>query len=361
MDNKAVRNDNFVAALLDFFELRTTENQNKLIKEMGKSRFLVPVKIKGEIKDGVLEKNSEIEIKLMADKYNNLFYAVFTDWEALTRFSGKNEDAIAVTYKEIREILKIEKADITGIVINPSIYDRDFVMTEKIMMDMDKRLEELTGGYKAVIFDLDGTLADSLESIACSANRVMEELGFKCFETERFKYFAGDGADTLLKRCLAAAGDEKLEYYEKAAEKYRDFFEKGCTYRVEPYEGIRELINALRARKIKIAVLTNKPQDRAVDVINNLFGQDCFDIVLGHCTERKKKPSPEGAFYIAEKLGLERDKCVYVGDTNTDMKTGRSAGMFTIGVLWGFRDRKELEENGADMIVEKPEEILKLF
>lgn len=360
-NSNAIRNDEFEKALLKFYSEKTIENQNELVKAIGKGKFLVPVIIKGKINNGVLEKNSEIQIKIMADNNNNLFYAIFTDWDCLSQFSKEKEDAIAVTYKEIRDILKIDKENITGVVINPAKYEKDFIMTEKIMQDIDARLEKIKIDYKAAIFDLDGTLADSLESIAYSANRAIEAFGYKAFEVERFKEFAGDGADTLIKRCLINAGDKKLEDFEKVFEKYKELFKVDCMYKVKPFDGVVELLEELKAKGIKLAVLSNKPQERTEDVIKALFGDELFDVVLGHSEEREKKPSPDGAIYIAEKFGTSLEECVYVGDTNTDMKTGKASNMFTVGVTWGFRDSLELFENGADKIIDKPLELLEFF
>lgn len=215
--------------------------------------------------------------------------------------------------------------------------------------------------YKAVIFDLDGTLADSVESIAYTANRALAAFGFKGFETERFKEFAGDGADTLIKRCLKAAGDDKLEYFDRVYKKYKELFKHDCLYNVKAYDGIEELLDELKKSKIKTAVLSNKPHERAVDVVNGLFGEGFIDIVLGHSIEREKKPSPDGAKLIAEKFGLSVKNCIYVGDTNVDMQTGKNAGMLTVGVTWGFREEEELIKNGADIIINKPCEILNLI
>lgn len=244
------------------------------------------------------------------------------------------------------------QADVKGYI---NLSDKGFA-SEK-----DVEVNDFRQKIKAVIFDLDGTLADSVESIAYCANRAIEVFGLNCFETEVFKKFAGDGADTLLKRCLAAAGDTEFRYYEAVRAKYDEFFKKDCMYNVKPYDGIMELLDELKKRGIKIAVLSNKPQDRAIDVVNGLFGENYFDIILGHCSQRAKKPNPEGAFYIAKQLGVKTEECAYIGDTDTDMKTGRASSMLTIGVLWGFRERAELEENGADRIAENPKEILNLL
>lgn len=211
---------------------------------------------------------------------------------------------------------------------------------------------------KAVIFDLDGTLTDSLESIKLCADRAIGKFGFAPYEKEAYKYFVGDGAAKLIERCLINAGDTELQYFEKAYEAYREIFAKNCMYKVEPYEGIRELLWQLKEHGKKIAVLSNKPHAETVDVIETLFGRDCFDSIQGQKPEVARKPSPEGVFRILEQFGLKAEETAYVGDTCTDMQTGRSAGVFTVGVLWGFRDRKELEENHADAIIKNPLQLL---
>lgn len=211
---------------------------------------------------------------------------------------------------------------------------------------------------KAVIFDLDGTLTDTLKSIWKSANLALADVGMPPFEIDRYRYFVGDGAAELVKRALIADGDTKLVHFDEMAESYRKYFEKYVNYEVRPYEGIPDLIHALKERGFFLAVNSNKPQDRTVNVVEKNFGQRTFDILVGQSDERARKPAPDGIFYIMEQLGLERDQVVYLGDTCVDMKTGKSAGVYTVGALWGFRDRQELEENHADAIIEHPMELL---
>ena len=213
---------------------------------------------------------------------------------------------------------------------------------------------------KACIFDLDGTLADTVESMAFAANRALARVGYPPLPSENFKYYAGDGAKTLMERVLQASGDVKLKHLDQAYEIYSEFFKKDCTYKVTVYDGIFDLIHGLKERGIKITVLSNKPHARSVDVINKLFGPGVFDHVQGQTEEVPKKPSPAGALMTARMLGVEPEECMYIGDTNVDMKTGNAAGMFTVGVLWGFRTQKELEENQAHHIVSRPEEILEM-
>lgn len=211
--------------------------------------------------------------------------------------------------------------------------------------------------YKAGIFDLDGTLADTVDSMAYSANLALRELGLKEQPAERFKNFAGDGAKELVKRCLIASGDETCSRFEDMQRLYRMYFERYCMYHVKPYDGIRHLLEAMKREGMRIAVLSNKPHAQAIDVVESIFGKEYFDYVQGQTEKIPRKPNPAGALHIVDVFGVKASECLYMGDTNTDMKTGKAAGMFTIGVLWGFRTREELEENHADRIAGHPLEI----
>lgn len=214
---------------------------------------------------------------------------------------------------------------------------------------------------KAVIFDLDGTLSDSIHSIKYCADRAVAEFGFGPFTEQQYKYFVGDGAANLVRRALAAGGDEEGIHFEEAFARYKEIFRENCMYQVVPYDGIRELLAALKEKGVKIAVLSNKPHAETVNVIETLFGKDYFDVIQGQKEDVAIKPSPEGVFQILEQLGLTVEEVLYLGDTSTDMKTGKSAGAFTLGALWGFRERQELEENHADAIIAHPREVLKFL
>lgn len=211
---------------------------------------------------------------------------------------------------------------------------------------------------KAVIFDLDGTLTDSLESIKVSADKAVGKFGFGPYTREQYKYFVGDGADTLIARCLRAGGDKALAYFDRACAEYKKIFKEYCMYKVEPYDGIRELLAALKERGVKIAVLSNKPHERTRDVIHTLFGEGCFDAVQGQVEGIPKKPDPQGVFRILEQFQLTAADMLYLGDTGTDMQTGKAAGAVTVGALWGFREREELLENHADYVIEQPLDLL---
>lgn len=213
---------------------------------------------------------------------------------------------------------------------------------------------------KAVIFDLDGTLSDSIVSMKYSADLAIAPWGFGPYTVDQYFYFVGDGAANLIKRCLIAGGDTELVHFEEAFLRYKEIFKENCMYQVKPYDGIPELLAGLKAKGIKLAVLSNKPHAEAINVIETLFGKGYFDVIEGQKTGVPIKPSPEGVFQILQKLNLTVDDIAYLGDTSTDMKTGKNAGAFTVGALWGFRKREELEENHADVVIAHPLELLKL-
>lgn len=214
--------------------------------------------------------------------------------------------------------------------------------------------------YKVCIFDLDGTIADTVESIAHVGNQTLRAFGLPEIPVKDYNFYAGDGADVQVKRMLAAVpGGDKVDY-EEVRTQYRKWFAENPFYHVKPYDGILELLEGLKAQGIMIAVLSNKPHGAAVEVVHKIFGQDMFHKIQGQTSEIPRKPSPIGALAVAKEFGALPQECLYCGDTNTDMDTGKAAGMFTIGVTWGFRPRTELEEHHADKIVDQPSEILEL-
>lgn len=211
---------------------------------------------------------------------------------------------------------------------------------------------------KACIFDCDGTLLDTLISIAYNANLALKDYGFPEIPAEEYKKMVGDGAQELIRRCLKRCGDMQCERFDEVYKRYREYFKEGCMYQVKPYDGIEEAVEVLKKRGVKTAVLSNKPHEQTLDVISKTFRKDAFDMVLGYKPEISRKPAPDGAWKIMDKFDVTKEECLYIGDTNTDMQTGNAAGMHTVGVLWGFRDRKELEENHAQYIIGHPREIL---
>lgn len=211
---------------------------------------------------------------------------------------------------------------------------------------------------KAVIFDLDGTLSDSINSIKYCTDRALAPWGIGPFSVKQYCYFIGDGAANLIKRALLAGGDTELKYFEEAFSRYKEIFREHCMYQVVPYQGIPELLAALKESGVRIAVLSNKPHAETIRVVEALFGKGYFDAVQGQQEGVAIKPSPEGVFQILDQLSLKAEDILYLGDTATDMKTGKAAGAFTVGALWGFRERQELEESHADAIIEHPMRLL---
>ncbi len=212
---------------------------------------------------------------------------------------------------------------------------------------------------KACIFDLDGTLADTLDSLATVANGVLRDFGLRELPRENFKYYAGEGATMLVRRCLKDAGDPELTLLEKMDQVYRERFNANPLYLVRAYEGMPETLRQLKEEGMFLGVCTNKPQEAALKVIRTLFG-DVFDEIVGQQEGLPRKPAPDGALLLASRFGVQPQECMYIGDTATDMQTGLGAGMFTVGALWGFRTREELEENHAQELAESPADLCRI-
>ena len=212
---------------------------------------------------------------------------------------------------------------------------------------------------KACIFDLDGTLLNTLPALSYCTNAVIRQYGLGEIPMEMFKVFVGDGYYNQMRRALNYLNDPDFDaHYEETCRNYIEFFAKNSSYGVKPYEAIPELLAELKEREIKITCFSNKPHLQAVDNINSFFGEGYFDDILGQIDGKPKKPDPYGALKLASKLGCQPEECLYIGDTNTDMKTGIAAGMPTIGVLWGFRGYEELASFEPYKIIENPLELL---
>lgn len=215
--------------------------------------------------------------------------------------------------------------------------------------------------YQCCIFDLDGTIINTIHSLAYSISLTMEHFGYGPIDEDHTKKFVGDGFKKLVERALIYSGDDNLSHYEEALAFYEDTFEKNCLYKVEPYEGMKELLTFLKGKGIKIGVLTNKGHERAVECVEAVYGKGFFDLITGEGNGVKTKPDPSGAFMTAEYFHAKPSECLYFGDTNTDMRTGINAGMDTAAVTWGFRDRSELEAFHPRYIINHPSEIKYVF
>lgn len=211
---------------------------------------------------------------------------------------------------------------------------------------------------KACIFDLDGTLTNTLESMTYSVNLTLEEMGLSKITKDQCRLFVGNGARVLIEKSLKAAGDTDASRNEEGMEIYGRIFDRNCTYHVTPYEGIPEMLKALKDKGIQLAVLSNKPDRQTVKVVKAIFGEELFDYAQGQKEGIRRKPEPDGVWYLMEQMHVSKEECLYIGDSEVDAATGRNAGLKTIGVLWGFRDRKTLETAGVDDLIDRPDELL---
>jgi phosphoglycolate phosphatase len=216
--------------------------------------------------------------------------------------------------------------------------------------------------YKGVIFDLDGTLLNTLQDLTDSVNAALTRAGLPLHSADEYKYFVGDGVEELARRVLpevmrngeAIAGlvaDIRQEYSRRWADTTR------------PYEGIPELLDALRTRGIKMSVLSNKPEDSTRATVSRLLDrwQSDFDMVIGVSPSVPRKPDPTAALNMAKQMGIPPQQMIYVGDTDTDMKTAVAAGMYPVGALWGYRTAEELKANGARILLRRPAELLTIL
>ncbi|MZP30431.1 HAD hydrolase-like protein [Heliobacterium undosum] len=213
---------------------------------------------------------------------------------------------------------------------------------------------------KAVIFDLDGTLLDTLADLADSMNRVLSRAGFPTHPLDDYRYFVGDGLATMVRRALPEEGCDE-ETLRRCFADMQEEYGRNWAVKTAPYTGVMEMIEGLAARNIPMAVLSNKPHDWTVEMTDYFFPQRPFAMVFGQRPAVPKKPDPAGALEIAARFGFDPADIRYLGDTNTDMKTAKGAGMPAIGVLWGFRPAEELLASGADRLIGHPDELFNLI
>ena len=214
--------------------------------------------------------------------------------------------------------------------------------------------------YKCVLFDLDGTLVDSLADLADSMNRVLTRQGLPTHPAQAYRYFVGDGITPLVQRALPAE-ERQPALVQDCVRKMRQEYGLHWADTTRPYPGIAELLDALTTRGIQMAILSNKPDELTQKVVRTLLPDWNFAAVAGARESIAKKPDPAGALRIANLLRHDPADFLYVGDTNTDMQTARAAGMFAAGALWGFRPANELTENGAQALLSAPLELCPLL
>lgn len=211
-----------------------------------------------------------------------------------------------------------------------------------------------------IIFDLDGTLLDTLEDLADSVNAVLAGEGFTLHPVEAYRYFVGDGASVLIGRVLPETHRDG-ETHARCLARFREEYAMRWNLKTRPYEGIAEMLSQIHTLGIRMAVLSNKPHDATVQCVTALLRGAEFDIVQGQREGVARKPDPAGALAIAHALQIEPAQFWYLGDTGTDMQTAVSAGMFPMGAAWGFRTKEELKRSGARVILESPRQLLGLL
>ncbi len=211
----------------------------------------------------------------------------------------------------------------------------------------------------AALFDLDGTLLDTLADLGNCMNTALTRLGYPEHPLERYRYFVGDGMETLARRCLAEATDDEAVVARLVAEMRREYGRRWALA-TRPYDGVPGMLTELAAMGLRLAVLSNKPHDFTGRVVTHFFPDHRFEVVWGARPEFAKKPDPAGALALAAAMDLAPAAFVYLGDTNTDMQTARAAGMLPVGACWGFRDAAELSASGARYLVWHPTEVVDL-
>ena len=214
--------------------------------------------------------------------------------------------------------------------------------------------------FKAAIFDLDGTLLDTLADIANCMNEILQNAGYPTHPTEDYKYFIGEGLEALVRKTLPEdkRTDENIQkYFVEIKKIYHDRWDETSI----PYDGIKELLTEMEKLNLPIAVLSNKAHEFTNIMIQTLLKEFNFSIIQGALEDKPKKPDPTLAIEMAEKMNIKPEEVIYIGDTSIDMQTAKNAGFYSVGVLWGFRKKEELVEHGAQELVEHPMDILALL
>lgn len=214
--------------------------------------------------------------------------------------------------------------------------------------------------YSAIIFDLDGTLLNTIDDLANSMNIVLEQHDFPVHPVENYKYFVGNGMDNLTRKVLPLTCTDE-NFIKTFLEEFQNQYSQRWHNFTKPYPGIEELLESLEARGIKMSVLSNKPDQFTQIIIDYYFGLDHFDFVYGARVGIPKKPDPMAALEITNSSNIQPSNFLYLGDSGVDMQTANAAGMYALGATWGFRKADELIEHGAKKLINNPMEIMDLI
>jgi phosphoglycolate phosphatase len=213
--------------------------------------------------------------------------------------------------------------------------------------------------FDAIIFDMDGTLLDTLKDIADSMNMALKTIGLPERDFEYMRFSVGYGVEELARRAMPH-GSSPQDIL-SCVGRFRDIYNVHYKDTSRPYEGIPGMLDELSRLKIPFAILSNKPEDFTIKMTGELLGRWEFAEVRGVRKDRPKKPDPAVALEIAQKWCISPERIAFVGDSAVDMQTANAADMFAVGVLWGFRPQKEIEEAGSMALVSHPRELLELF
>lgn len=213
---------------------------------------------------------------------------------------------------------------------------------------------------RAVIFDLDGTLLDTLDDLADSMNAALARLGLPVHHRDLYRYFVGDGLGILASRVLPEAR-RSAEMIQRVSDEMLGEYTTRWAVHTQPYDGVLQMLELLSRRGYLLNVFSNKPEEFTRLMVEHFLSDLPWVKVRGARDGVPRKPDPAGALAIAKELSLEPEQFLYLGDTNTDMITASSAGMYPIGVLWGFRPRRELEESGAKALISHPLDLLQVI
>ena len=213
--------------------------------------------------------------------------------------------------------------------------------------------------FKGIIFDLDGTLVNSLEDIADAMNKVLQSLDYPTHSYDDYQYFIGSGLRNLVSKALPETNNDENQI-EKSLNSMIDVYRDNCTNQTKAYQGIVELLNELKSRKLKLGVFSNKADALTKEITKALF-PDVFEPIVGLSTESLKKPNPFEALEISKSWGLQPEEMIFVGDSGIDMQTATNAKMLAVGVSWGYRPEEELMENGAQHILNHPLDLIPIL
>jgi phosphoglycolate phosphatase len=214
--------------------------------------------------------------------------------------------------------------------------------------------------YKAVLFDLDGTLLDTIEDLSNSMNAVLLESGFPMHDLEEYKCFVGNGLRNLVRRALPAENRDDITIDSFLAAMNEEY-SKRWAEKTRPYKGIPELLDELTRRNIRLSVLSNKPHKFTKVIVEKFLSNWNFEVVFGERLGVAIKPDPSAAIEISAIMGIPPEDFLYLGDSGTDMKTARAAGMYAVGALWGFRKKEELVAEGAMSVISSPLELIDIL